>query len=78
LIIIDETIKPMKNIICCFAVLASIVSCNQTTNPINSLNGRYVPFYVGEGYAHVLDTQTGRVYYQSGTYNDYVEGSIPK
>ena len=71
----------MKNLLFFSAVLTSLVSCNQSTNPTShndSLNGRYVPFYAGEGFAHVLDTQTGRVYYKSGTYKDYVEGSTPK
>jgi hypothetical protein len=65
----------MKYLLYWAAVAALLSSCNQSNQ---NENGRYVPFYNGDGYCHVLDTQTGRVYIGTGTYKDYVEGSIPK
>ncbi len=73
--------RSMKNLLYCAAIGALLSSCNQTNQ---NENGRYLPWHITDGGVRIVDTRTGRVYYQSyeggsrhSAYIDFVEGATP-
>ncbi len=78
----------MKNLLYCISIVAFSTSCTETNqNETNrNENGRYIPIAISGVPLRILDTQTGRVYFEDkrgsaepGTmvYKDYIYGSTP-